>query len=54
MVRFVNGLPLALHLSSHADGFAYSYQCLEKRQDRPVIYSAYGSRMSIPPSFFFV
>lgn len=46
MVRFVNGVPQAAHLSSHADGFAYTYDALEKRGKRPVIYSAIGSRES--------
>ncbi|KAA1122458.1 Vacuolar protein sorting-associated protein 62 [Puccinia graminis f. sp. tritici] len=45
MIRFENGTPKAAHLSAHADGSAYTYDCLEKFQGgkRPVIFSALGS-----------
>ncbi|KAG0143532.1 hypothetical protein CROQUDRAFT_717153, partial [Cronartium quercuum f. sp. fusiforme G11] len=48
MIRFVDGQPRAVHLSSHADGFAYTYECLQKSGLRPVIYSAYGSHAMYP------
>ncbi|WAQ82267.1 hypothetical protein PtA15_2A584 [Puccinia triticina] len=45
MMRFENGRPKAAHLSAHADGRSYTYECLEKLGDgkRPVIFSALGS-----------
>ncbi|KAH9471177.1 hypothetical protein MJO28_002977 [Puccinia striiformis f. sp. tritici] len=44
MMRFENGKPQAVHLSAHADGHSYTYECLEKiDHKRPLIFSALGS-----------
>ncbi|POW21419.1 hypothetical protein PSHT_02421 [Puccinia striiformis] len=44
MMRFENGKPQAVHLSAHADGHSYTYECLEKSDHkRPLIFSALGS-----------
>ncbi|CAH7678547.1 hypothetical protein PPACK8108_LOCUS13070 [Phakopsora pachyrhizi] len=51
MIRFLNGKPQAVHLSSHADGFSYKFDCLEKFKEdskRPIIYSATGSHAMYP------
>lgn len=43
VVRFHHGVPKALFLSEHNFGEAYSYAAVEKKGDRPVIYSATGT-----------
>ncbi|KAK5992367.1 Putative vacuolar protein sorting-associated protein TDA6 [Cladobotryum mycophilum] len=43
MVRFENGVPRGIFFSEHEGGQAYAWQAVEKRGDRPVIYSAVGS-----------
>ncbi|KAL1993429.1 hypothetical protein VTN49DRAFT_3378 [Thermomyces lanuginosus] len=43
MVRFYHGRPKALFLSAHTAGEAFSYEAMEKRGKRPVIYSATGT-----------
>lgn len=48
MIRFIDQKPTAIHLSSHADGFAYQFESLEKEGARPIIYSAYGSHAMYP------
>jgi len=48
MMRFQDGKPQAVHLSAHADGASYTYECLEKRGKRPVIFSALGSHAMYP------
>ncbi|PLW43323.1 hypothetical protein PCASD_06129 [Puccinia coronata f. sp. avenae] len=48
MMRFENGQPKAAHLSAHADGASYVYECLEKIGKRPVIFSALGSHALYP------
>ncbi|KNZ61948.1 hypothetical protein VP01_132g1 [Puccinia sorghi] len=47
MMRFQDGKPKAVHLSAHADGASYTYECLEKRAKRPLIFSALGSPKEI-------
>ena len=44
MIRFKDGAPYAMHLSSHSDGEAYEWSALEKNGIRPLIYPAEGSR----------
>jgi hypothetical protein len=43
MVRFQNGIPKGIYFSEHEGGQAYAWEAVEKRGDRPVIYSAVGS-----------
>ncbi|KAF7550968.1 hypothetical protein G7046_g7853 [Stylonectria norvegica] len=43
MMRFENGVPRGVFFSEHEGGQAYAYEAVEKRGDRPVIYSAVGS-----------
>ncbi|KAL1961831.1 hypothetical protein VTN77DRAFT_1000 [Rasamsonia byssochlamydoides] len=43
LVRFYKGKPKALFFSAHTAGEAYSYDAVEKRGKRPVIYSAVGT-----------
>lgn len=43
MIRFDHGMPRGMYLSEHEGGQAYAWQALEKRNDRPVIFSAVGS-----------
>ncbi|KAI5467144.1 hypothetical protein BGZ63DRAFT_370468 [Mariannaea sp. PMI_226] len=43
MVRFENGVPRGIFFSEHEGGQAYAFDAVEKRGDRPVIYSAVGS-----------
>lgn len=43
MMRFEHGEPKGLFFSEHEGGQAYAWQAVEKRGDRPVIYSAVGS-----------
>ncbi|OLN85587.1 putative vacuolar protein sorting-associated protein TDA6-like protein 3 [Colletotrichum chlorophyti] len=43
MMRFENGVPRGIFFSEHEGGQAYTYNAVEKRGDRPVIYSAVGS-----------
>jgi hypothetical protein len=43
MVRFEHGAPRGIFFSEHEGGQAYAWQAVEKRGDRPVIYSAVGS-----------
>jgi hypothetical protein len=41
---YINSVPASVHLSAHADGNAWDWKLLEKDGERPVIYSAGGSR----------
>ncbi|GKT46120.1 putative vacuolar protein sorting-associated protein TDA6 [Colletotrichum spaethianum] len=43
MIRFENGKPGGIFLSEHSGGQAYDFHAVEKRDIRPVIYSAVGS-----------
>ncbi|TEA18690.1 putative vacuolar protein sorting-associated protein TDA6 [Colletotrichum sidae] len=43
MMRFENGVPRGVFFSEHEGGQAYTYHAVEKKGDRPVIYSAVGS-----------
>ncbi|KAJ4267760.1 Vacuolar protein sorting-associated protein 62 [Fusarium torreyae] len=43
MVRFENGVPRGVFFSEHEGGQAYAFEAVEKRGERPVIYSAVGS-----------
>ncbi|KAI1759468.1 hypothetical protein GGR53DRAFT_513523 [Hypoxylon sp. FL1150] len=45
MVRFRNGQPTGIYYSQHSDGSAYDWDdtALSKDDDRPLVYSAYGS-----------
>ncbi|KAF4977163.1 hypothetical protein FZEAL_6271 [Fusarium zealandicum] len=43
MVRFEHGTPRGVFFSEHEGGQAYAFEAVEKRGDRPVIYSAVGS-----------
>ncbi|KAI4522055.1 hypothetical protein K525DRAFT_223654 [Schizophyllum commune Loenen D] len=43
MVRFVDGAPTHVYLSAHSGGYAYTYDAVEKRGVRPVVYVADGS-----------
>lgn len=43
MVRFKNGEPKALWYSQHSGGQAFTYDALEKRDKRPIAYSANGT-----------
>ncbi|KAH7149292.1 hypothetical protein B0J13DRAFT_583965 [Dactylonectria estremocensis] len=43
MVRFENGIPRGIFFSEHEGGQAYAFDAVEKRGNRPVIYSAVGS-----------
>ncbi|KJZ76291.1 hypothetical protein HIM_04373 [Hirsutella minnesotensis 3608] len=43
MIRFENGVPRGIFFSEHEGGQAYAWDAVEKRGDRPVIYSAVGS-----------
>lgn len=43
MMRFENGVPRGMFFSEHEGGQAYAFEAVEKRGDRPVIYSAVGS-----------
>ncbi|KAL0932545.1 vacuolar protein sorting-associated protein TDA6-like protein 2 [Colletotrichum truncatum] len=48
MVRFEQGAPRGIFMSEHAGGQAYSYSAVEKRNARPVLYSAVGSHAIYP------
>lgn len=48
MMRFENGEPRGLFFSEHEGGQAYAWEAVEKRGDRPVIYSAVGSHAMYP------
>lgn len=50
MVRFHNGKPTGIYYSQHRDGAAYNWddQAISKTDDRPVVYSAYGSHANYP------
>lgn len=43
MVRFEHGEPRGIFFSEHEGGQAYTYNAVEKKDGRPVIYSAVGS-----------
>ncbi|KAK7431716.1 Vacuolar protein sorting-associated protein 62 [Neonectria magnoliae] len=43
MVRFENGVPRGIFFSEHEGGQAFAFDAVEKRDERPVIYSAVGS-----------
>lgn len=43
MIRFEHGVPRGVFFSEHEGGQAYAFEAVEKRGDRPVIYSAVGS-----------
>jgi hypothetical protein len=43
MVRFEHGVPRGVFFSEHEGGQAYAFEAVEKRGERPVIYSAVGS-----------
>ncbi|PHH83349.1 hypothetical protein CDD82_1862 [Ophiocordyceps australis] len=43
MVRFEHGVPRGIYFSEHEGGQAYAWEAVEKRGERPVIYSAVGS-----------
>lgn len=43
MIRFENGVPRGVFFSEHEGGQAYAFDAVERRGDRPVIYSAVGS-----------
>ncbi|POW09849.1 hypothetical protein PSTT_06501 [Puccinia striiformis] len=46
MMRFENGKPQAVHLSAHADGHSYTYECLEKiDHKRPYLLGSWFSRV---------
>lgn len=42
-MRFQNGLPEAIWYSQHANGQAFKYRTVEKRDVRPVVYVSKGS-----------
>ena len=48
MVRFLDGQPKAVWLSQHSFGEAISYEAVEKKGKRPVVYSANGSHANYP------
>lgn len=48
MIRFHEGVPQAVHTSAHSVGDAYTFNCLPKKGDRPVIYVARGSHAHYP------
>lgn len=48
MVRFEHGQPRGVYFSEHDGGQSYTWQAVEKRGDRPVIYSAVGSHAMYP------
>ncbi|KAI9848345.1 MAG: hypothetical protein M1838_000561 [Thelocarpon superellum] len=50
MVRFSNGVPTAVWFSQHANGEAFTYDAVEKRGLRPVVYSANGSHANYATS----
>ncbi|OCK74634.1 hypothetical protein K432DRAFT_363348 [Lepidopterella palustris CBS 459.81] len=43
MIRFQNGVPIAVWFSQHNNGQAFDYKALQKCGDRPIVYSANGS-----------
>lgn len=43
MIRFEHGIPRGIFFSEHEGGQAYGWEAVEKRGNRPVIYSAVGS-----------
>ncbi|PHH62209.1 hypothetical protein CDD81_7336 [Ophiocordyceps australis] len=43
MMRFEHGVPRGIYFSEHEGGQAYAWEAVEKRGQRPVIYSALGS-----------
>ncbi|KAH6968464.1 hypothetical protein HG530_013588 [Fusarium avenaceum] len=43
MMRFEHGVPRGVFFSEHEGGQAYAFEAVEKRGERPVIYSAVGS-----------
>ncbi|KAI9820426.1 MAG: Vacuolar protein sorting-associated protein 62 [Thelocarpon impressellum] len=43
LVRFVDGKPSFVFLSEHFFGEAYKFEAVEKRGQRPIVYSAVGS-----------
>jgi hypothetical protein len=43
MIRFQNGMPMAIWYSQHSYGAAYTFECVEKVGSRPVVFSARGS-----------
>jgi hypothetical protein len=42
MVRFVNGAPTTVYISTHSDGSAYNYASMPKNGVRPIAYIAAG------------
>ncbi|KAI1840848.1 hypothetical protein JX266_012930 [Neoarthrinium moseri] len=48
MVRFHEGQPTGIYYSQHSDGSAYDWNdiAISKDNDRPLVYSAYGSHAS--------
>jgi hypothetical protein len=50
MVRFVNGTPTAVYLSSHESGTAWTYAALPKNGVRPITYIAAGDHANYATS----
>lgn len=43
MIRFANGTPQAIWYSQHSNGQAFTYHAVEKKDKRPLSYSANGT-----------
>lgn len=48
MIRFMDEQPAYMFLSQHEDGFAYTWDALQKDGNRPIAYSAIGGHANYP------
>jgi hypothetical protein len=48
MLRFKDGMPIAIWYSQHDYGAAFTYNAVQKLGIRPVCYSAKGSHANYP------
>lgn len=48
MVRFMNDEPQTIWYSAHDSGFTYTYDAVEKRESRAIVYSSLGGHANYP------